>query len=164
MAKVEPLKPVESVEPQAEQPELSPLPKTSGKLREHTVVDWIVFLTAWVTKDNLLDPRLWSVVSENMQRFHEITAISVDGLWVAKIMVVNAGKGQRFQAKLLAIHDLPPMDMGGFDELADFTFEQNPQTLRWRVIRKKDKVLMVDHALTREDARRQLLDHATLRN
>lgn len=113
---------------------------------------WDVTTERGTTHTDLLDPGYWQNVSRRLAATDEVTALSEDGRWYARYLVIGCGK---LWAKLhlLEHHALEQdgKDLGERDE-DGFDVDWMGPISKNAVIRKKDKAMVKDSFDTKSEA------------
>lgn len=113
---------------------------------------WDVTVERGASHTDLLDPAFWSNVSRRLTPTDEITALSEDGRWYARYLVIGSG---RLWAKvhLLEHHalDQDGKDLGERDE-DGYDVDWMGPVAKHAVMRKKDKTIVKDGFGARSEA------------
>lgn len=155
---------------QTEQPkeamrEVKACPKDKQRLREHARIDTVIHAPPGTLKSDIENPQWWTIVSEILSRYSRVEVIGPDGDWLAEVLVLNAGKGQRFEGRVLRILDLPPISSAKNLTLPDgYDIVKDPQSGLWQAVRLKDGFKFGPASHDFETVRRELADHAIFRN
>lgn len=109
---------------------------------------------AGITKDHLLDPAYWAVLSRKLRPGDEIAAFAQDGTYYANLLVLSA---ERTYAKvhLLSYHALTTMDVAQ-TQADKFRVEYKGIKLKHCVVRLSDGEILHEGSQTKDDAVRWL--------
>lgn len=113
---------------------------------------WDVSAERGTTHLDLLDPSYWANVSKRLNPTDEITALSEDGRWYARYLVLGSG---HLWAKLHLLEhhalDQDGKDLGERDE-DGFDVDWMGPVTKHAVMRKKDRTLVKEGFATRSEA------------
>lgn len=107
-----------------------------------------------ITKEHLLEPAYWAVVSRRLRPGDEISVFAQDGTYYAQLLVLAA---ERTYAKvhLLSYHALTTMDVAQ-TQAEKFRVEYKGIKLKHCVIRVEDNEIIHEGSQTKDDAVRWL--------
>lgn len=156
MAKPEAVK----LEPPKAEPK--PIQMNELKLRESCNANWTLEIRDGKRPEQLEDNALWTIVRDKVRAFDLVHAVAKD--FFAEYLIVSAERGFAPIVKMLRAveftslpenqhNDLPPGYRIDFDNL----------TSTYRAFRERDNIPMTPSLPSREDVRRQLVTHASLR-
>lgn len=147
-------------------PEVKPIKRghDTWRLREHANNEFRAFVGADVELTDLVNPQLWTVVASELQAYDRITVIREDRAYLAEVLVLDARPGF---AQVLVVHSispLPPLAKEDAGMPLGFRIFHDPRRGKYFAERISDRVTMNgDGSNTHQEARRALLDHASLR-
>lgn len=157
------------VEQQQERKPANPIkPSHPGwKLAEHANNRFRAFVDDSVELEDLeSDPRIWTVVAQQLTEFDVVTVVREDRKFWAEVLVVDVQ--QPAYAKVIVLKSVTPLPARRGENATllpeGFSIYRDPKTEKFLAIREKDGArLNGDGSDTFELARRALLDHATLK-
>jgi hypothetical protein len=142
------------------------LPRGDLHIEEMKNVRYRASLPRDVTLENVTESSIWSVIAEQLRPYDRIAAVAHDESFWCELLVRSAING-RVAIVMLNSVELP----AGIEDTTDnwppgYTLSRNEKE-GWVITRDKDNVVMGStkrHGFqTKEQARRYLKDHATLR-
>lgn len=157
-------KPVEDAKP----PEIPTAPRKDIQLREYLNNTWRIRLPAEITLKQAQDAayiaKVLSIGSQDFRSFDEMLVVSNDASWAVKLLCVDAGVGWcDFQVRE-TLQFAQRRDQGEARIPQGYSIHRCPHDSTWYGQRDTDGVRLVDGSPSREEATRNLLDHAVFRN
>lgn len=144
--------------------EIKPIPMNAVALLEASNVRWRVNLPQATVREDLDNPALYSVVSGKFRPYDTLECVGA-GFW-AEVMVIYAEKGFTPILQVLRVVDVV-LPQRGPSDYAEFppghAAVYDTQKHKWRAKRLSDNVWMTPDLDTREECRRAVVDHASLR-
>lgn len=132
-------------------------------LLESASLRWRCNLPRGITPEMLADPVTWSVVRAKLSICDTIEAVGHGGTYWAELLVTQAGRdAPRVEVQVLRVVPLPQVDPHARRELPpghQIVFDAQTGTYRGY----RGEVPMTAPHPRLEDAHREMLDHATLR-
>lgn len=129
-------------------------------LKEHLVAEFVVTVEQGIGIDQCLDPAFWAHVASQFTPYTEITARTDDGTWYAKFLVLSCGRGwakvKPIMATTLTTSDV---DMTQADRVETHEINWGGPFHKFRVIRKRDSVVVKSQCQTKSEATAWLADH-----
>jgi hypothetical protein len=145
---------------------LQPVRKNAVTPLESKSMRWRAFVPATVTLEDLTNPELWSVVRDQLRAFDIVEVVREDEAFWAEVFVRQAGEGRRKGAvivKVLRSIKLEAKTEDDHDLPAGFEIREDNQTHSFYGVRVSDGARFGTHSKSWEDARRAIVDHASLR-
>ena len=138
-------------------------PRNCINLVEFHNVRWRLNCPRGATLEQLSQSQTYSIFADKLSAFDLIEAVC--GKHWVEILVVDAEKGYPITVKVLRTAELPTIIKSGHGtELPEgYEIRYYPEKSTYQAIRLKDEHPMTAERPKREDARRELMDHATLR-
>lgn len=144
---------------------MAQLPVNTVQDAEFSYTTHAAFIPTGFTPEQLLDPGFWAVHATRFKAFDEVRARAEDGTWMARLLVLEAGRTW-VRMKQLEFHSLGTQD----EALTRVALRENEEAKKlyevkhrgpraWSVVRKADSQVMHEGAQTRENAERWLDEH-----
>jgi len=142
---------------------IKPVGRRDFRQREQFNMTWRMVVPADTRKEDLNKPALYALVVDLLTPHDRIDVVHQD--WIAKVLVRHVEKGFDPQLVVLALKELPPLPERVYSEAPPgFRLELARDKNLWSAIRIADGAVLVTDAKSREEARRQLLDHAAMKD
>ena len=120
------------------------------KTAEFAFTTWRHHPAFGITKEHLLEPSYWAVVSRQFRPGDEIQAFAQDGTYYATFLVLASDKTYA-KVHLLSYHSLTTTDVSE-SQAAAFEVRWKGPKLKHCVIRKADGAIIHEGAQTLDDA------------
>ena len=141
------------------------LPPNCMQEAAYQYTDWAVMAPNGLKAENLLVPGFWALYATKMRPFDEIRARAEDGTWMARFVVLEAGR------TWARVHQLELHNLGTQDVSLTKAVAQNLEEARkafnvvhrgpraWSVVRIADKHVMHEGEQTKDAANAWLDGH-----
>lgn len=116
------------------------------------------FIPSGYKPEQMLEPGFWAVHATRFKAFDEVRARAEDGTWMARLLVLEAGRTW-VRMKQLEFHNLGTQDEA-LTRAANMETEEQKKLFTvvhrgprgWSVVRNSDKQVMHENAQTRDSA------------
>jgi hypothetical protein len=149
---------------EAKPQEIKPFPLTALKLHEFQNCTWRLNCPAGTRIEDLENPAIWGAVQDKIRPFDLIQVVCA-GFWI-ELLVVDSEKSFPVTIAILRKTKLPLLvkqisNASGLPQ--GFRIDFDPLSKTYTAYRDKDNIRMTQAFHSREDCRRALVDHASLR-